>query len=480
MSITDEQRENIQSGRTSPQSEFDLGASFPPDFLWGAATAAYQIEGAVQEDGRGKSIWDYFSALPGKTYRGETGEVAADHYHRMQEDVALMAQMGLKSYRFSIAWPRIQPTGTGSVNTAGLDFYDRLVDTLLAHDITPLATLYHWDLPLPLHERGGWTNRDTASAFADYAEIAARHLGDRVEHWLTHNEPWCTAFLGYGIGIHAPGIQDTQAAVNVAHHVMVSHGLALPRIRACTKPTTQLGIAINLYPVYGVDDHPDTLHAVKMMNDFKNGWFLDPIFKGQYPERLFENFQVSPPPILPGDMELISSPIDFLGINYYTRTLVRSYASGAPGCISDLQEVTSVPDSLYTAMNWEIYPQGLEDILRWVHTEYAPPAIMVTENGAAFDDQWNPDDKHIHDAQRVAYLREHIRAIERASISGAPMRGYFAWSLLDNYEWAEGYSKRFGLVYVDYPTQQRIVKDSGNWYAKFIQKQASRTNPTQE
>lgn len=466
MSIIDEDREEVY---TELQGSFDPG----PDFLWGAATSSYQIEGAAREDGRGTSIWDYFSALPGKTYRGETGEVAVDHYHRMQDDVALMAQMGLKSYRFSIAWSRILPAGTGAINTAGLDFYNRLVDTLLAHHITPLATLYHWDLPLALHERGGWTNRDTAYAFADYAELMARWLGDRVDYWLTHNEPWCTAFLGYGVGTHAPGIQNVQAAVDVAHHVMLSHGLALPRMRAHTKPTAKLGIAINLYPVYPTDDRSETRHAARMMNAFKNGWFLDPIFKGQYPEHLFVDFQVNPPPIREGDMALISSPIDFLGINYYSRTLVP--ANEGARSIMDLQEVTTIPGSLYTDMHWEIYPRGLEDILQWVHKEYAPPSIMVTENGAAFDDEWNGAD-YVHDPQRLVYLREHIDAVGRAHRAGVPMSGYFAWSLLDNYEWAEGYSKRFGLVYVDYATQKRIVKDSGRWYTQFIKSQSTPTS----
>src|SRR5437763_8072505 len=286
-------------------------AAFPPDFLWGAATSAYQIEGAVHEDGRGPSMWDRFAALPGATYQGQTGEVAADHYHRMQEDVALMAELNLNAYRFSLSWPRILPQGSGTVNERGLDFYDRLVDALLAHGISPLATLYHWDLPVALQDRGGWLVRDTAYAFADYAGVVARRLGDRVHWWLTQNEPWCTAYLGYALGIHAPGLRDKQLAIDAGHHALLAHGLSVPRLRAHLSPQAQVGIALDFYPVYAADDRPETLFGVKHADTFRNRWFLDPLFRGHYPEALFTDMGVTPPMILADDFSIISAPIDF-------------------------------------------------------------------------------------------------------------------------------------------------------------------------
>ena len=470
MSITEN---NSESQLILSADELSLRASFPTDFLWGVATSAYQIEGAVHEDGRGDSIWDYFSHLPGKIYQNENADVAVDHYHRTQDDVALMAHLGLNSYRFSLAWPRILPEGTGKVNQAGLDFYDHLIDQLLAKGITPLVTLYHWDLPLHLHEQGGWTNRDTAYAFADYAEVVAQRLGDRVDNWITHNEPWCAAFLGYGSGVHAPGIKDLQASVDAAHHILLSHGLAVPRIRAHIRPTAKVGIAPNLYPVYAADASAETQKLVQKMDAFKNGWFLDPIFKGSYPEHLFADMHVSPPPIQSGDMALISSPIDVLGINYYSRTVMRGSEEQLARNIVDVQEVPAIPGSDYTVMNWEVFPQGLEDILRQVQEKYAPRSIFITENGCASDDTWNGSGA-IRDTQRLSYLREHIRAISRAREAQVPVDGYYAWSLLDNYEWAEGYNKRFGIVYVDYATQQRVVKESGAWYRAFIRARRSR------
>ncbi len=450
----------------------DLGVSFPPDFLWGTATSAYQIEGAIHEDGRGPSIWDLFSATPGKVYQGHTGEYAADHYHRMQDDVALMAGLGLNAYRFSIAWPRILPEGTGTVNARGLDFYDRLVDALLARGITPVVTLYHWDLPATLHERGGWLNRDTAHAFAGYAEIVARRLGDRVDWWITHNEPWCASFLGYGVGIHAPGMQDLNAACVAAHHLLLSHGLALPRLRAATRPSAHLGIVLNLYPVYPGDDRPETQQAMERADAFGNRWFLDPIFRGRYPDGLFASLGAAEPPVQDGDLALISAPIDFLGINYYSRKVVRALTPDsqpnvfAPG---GYEEMAWLPGATYTQMGpgWEVYPQGLTDLLLRLHRDYAPPMMMVTENGAAFEDHWSGDGQ-VCDPERLSYVREHVRALGQALAQGVPVRGYFLWSLLDNFEWGEGYSKRFGIVYVDYPTQRRILKDSGRWYSAFV------------
>ncbi len=460
----------IDNAKPRTRVDTQVASVFPADFLWGAATSSYQIEGAAHEDGRGLSIWDQFAAIPGKVYQGENGDVAADHYHRMPEDVALMAELGLNAYRFSIAWPRILPQGTGTVNGRGLDFYDRLVDTLLARGITPLATLYHWDLPLALHAKGGWLNRDTAFAFADYADVVARRLGDRVDRWVTLNEPWCSAYLGYENGKHAPGIRDKQSAYIAAHHLLLAHGLALPHLRAHTPQSAQLGITLNLTPIYAANELPETLRAVEWADKMNNRWLLDPIFRGNYPEGLFADAGVSPPPIQDGDLDIIATPIDLLGVNNYSRSLIRAHVgqNGAgDDTIKRYEHVALVAGSLYTEMGWEVYPRALTDVLVRVHRDYAPRGIAVTENGAAFADQWDGSD-HVSDPQRVHYLREHIRALEQALAQGVPLRGYFVWSLLDNFEWAEGYSKRFGIVYIDYPTQRRIVKDSGRWYAAFI------------
>jgi beta-glucosidase len=448
----------------------EISASFPPDFLWGVATSAYQIEGAAYEDGRGPSIWDAFSGTPGKTHQGETGDIAADHYHRMEDDVALMAQLGIGAYRFSISWPRVLPQGTGAVNMRGLDFYDRLVDTLLAHQITPVITLFHWDLPLALQSDGGWLNRNTAQAFADYAEIVARRLGDRVTCWATLNEPWCSAYLGHGSGEHAPGLHDLQAAVNAGHHLLLAHGLAVPRLRAHSRQDAQVGIVLNFTPVYAADDRPETQESVTQADAFHNRWFIDPLYRGRYPEGLFTYLHTTPPPVEPGDLEIIACPLDFLGVNYYTRLVVSATAGEHDSSIATRlshESVTAVPGASYTEMGWEVYPEGIRDLLLRLQHEYAPQAMMVTENGAAFRDEWDGNE-HIHDPQRVAYLSRHIQALGEALAGGAAVRGYFVWSLLDNFEWAFGYSKRFGIVYIDYSTQRRIVKDSGYWYASFI------------
>jgi beta-glucosidase len=448
---------------------------FPPDFVWGAATAAYQVEGAAREDGRGSSIWDHFVSTPGNIAGGETGDIAADHYHRMERDVALMAELGICAYRFSISWPRVLPEGVGAVNPRGLDFYDRLVDVLLEHGILPVATLYHWDLPLALHERGGWLTRDTAQAFAAYAEVAARRLGDRIAWWITLNEPWCSAYLGYGVGVHAPGVRDPQAAVTAAHHLLLAHGLAMPRLRSLTRPGAHLGITLNLTPVYMADDRPETRRAQERADIFHNRWFLDPLYRAAYPVGLESTLGVSPPPVVDGDLALISTPTDFLGINYYSRLLMRAPAQLSPSARSaspsePYEAVGPVPGSAYTAMGWEVYPRGLVDVLARVHRDYAPSAIAVTENGAAYSDRWDGGER-VRDPDRVKYLQLHIQALAEALAQGVPLNGYFLWSLLDNFEWAEGYSKRFGLVYVDYPTQRRIVKDSGRWYAAFLEAQ---------
>ncbi len=455
------------SNDIQPQTLTDTIPTFPATFLWGAATSSYQIEGAIHEDGRGLSTWDVFAATPGKTYHGETGEVAIDHYHRMSQDTEIMAQLGLGAYRFSLAWPRILPDGRGSINTCGLDFYDRLVDALLAKGIRPIATLYHWDLPIALHNAGGWLNRDTAYAFADYAEIVARHFGDRIGTWITHNEPWCSAYLGYGTGKHAPGIQDMQSAATAGHHLLLSHGLAVPIIRAHAKAGAQVGIALNFTPVYPADDTPETVRAVAKADTFNNRWFVEPLYKnGIYPEHLFENMGVKPPPIHAGDAAIIATPIDFLGVNNYSRMLVRGDATKPDG----IEYIAPVPGSTYTEMDWEVYPQGLGDLLTRLHKEYGVASLLITENGAAFDDNIGDDEK-VNDPQRIVYLREHIRSVGRVLAQGVPVQGYLVWSLFDNYEWSEGYSKRFGIVYVDYPTQKRIIKESGHWYASLIASQ---------
>ncbi len=474
--------------KTALAADLALATAFPPTFLWGAATSSYQIEGATREDGRGPSIWDQFAATPGAVYQGQTGDIAADHYHRMQADVDLMAEMGLGAYRFSVAWPRILPEGTGQVNPRGLDFYDRLVDALLAKGITPLVTLYHWDLPLSLHERGGWLNRQTAYAFANYAEVVAKRLGDRVDWWITQNEPWVAAYLGYGVGIHAPGIRDVPSAVVAGHHLLLSHGLALPRLRSLTQPTAQIGMSLNLYPIYPEDERPETAQAVERADDFINRWFLDPLFCGRYPERLFANLGVAEPPVEVGDLALIAAPMDFLGVNYYSRRMVRALPPGGQRGIwnpAAYEEVTAIPGATYTQMGtgWEVYPQGLTDLLVRLKDDYAPPALLVTENGAAYEDRWDGDGQ-VRDPERLDYVRGHIRAVAQAIAEGVPLRGYMVWSLLDNFEWGHGYSKRFGVVYVDFATQRRILKESGRWYAAFLQThrqmQAKHSQPSPE
>lgn len=454
---------NTSSIQPQMFADTEIAAAFPANFVWGAATAAYQIEGAGQVDGRGSSIWDAFAAIPGKVYQGDNGDIATDHYHRVKEDVELISQLGLQAYRFSVAWPRIFPEGRGAVNSKGLDFYERLVDALLAKGISPYATLYHWDLPLALE--GGWLNRDTAYAYADYAEVVAKRLGDRITGWITLNEPWCIAYLGYGIGIHAPGEQNRQSAINAGHHTLLAHGLSVPRLRAHSAPTTQVGITLNLTHVYPSDKRPETLRDMVRADNFVNRWFLDPLYHGRYPEEFFAQMELNPPSIQEGDFAAISVPTDFLGVNNYSRFLVRGKSALplADGC----DGVAPVPGACYTDMGWEIYPQGLRDLLIRLHHEYHVPAIYVTENGAAFKDYWNGNG-YVNDPRRVSFLRKYIQAASEAFEQGVPLKGYFVWSLMDNYEWAEGYSKRFGIVYVDYPTQRRIIKDSGYWYAQLI------------
>jgi len=470
MSITNDRQSSLSPDTRNAVQP--LAAAFPPHFLWGTATASYQIEGAVHEDGRSPSIWDTFSATPGKVHNGDTGNVADDHYHHVPEDVALMARLGLSAYRFSIAWPRILPDGRGSVNAKGLDFYDKLVDTLLAQNIKPFATLYHWDLPQILQDEGGWLKRETAYAFAEYAEIVAQRLGDRVAAWITLNEPWCSAYLGYGVGVHAPGMKDRQGAIQVAHHLLLSHGLAMPRIRAHAGVNAQVGITLNFQPVYAADERPETLKGVIQADAFSNRWFLDPLYGRGYPQELFIN-GLTPPIMEKDDLSIITTPTDFLGVNLYSRTLLRAKDGSENGNDSDnpfangpYESVRSA-DATYTATDWEVYPNALRDILLRLHKEYAVPALYVTENGAAFDDVWNGTEP-IADPQRISFLHDYIQGLTGLFDQGVPLKGYFVWSLLDNFEWAEGYSKRFGIVYIDYPTQRRVLKESALWYADLI------------
>jgi beta-glucosidase len=445
------------------------GNQFPNDFMWGAATASYQIEGAAYEDGRGESVWDRFSHTPGKVLNGDTGDVAADHYHRYREDVALMKDLGLRGYRFSIAWPRILPQGDGPVNEAGLDFYDRLVDELLAANITPFVTLYHWDLPQTLQDRhGGWLSRDNVPLFVNYADVVTRRLGDRVRFWSTFNEPRIFVWLGYIEGTHAPGLKvGWEQGAQAAHHVMLAHGAAFRVMRQNLGPDAQLGIVYAMSPIETTSDDPEVVARQQEMDARTNRWFLDPVLLGEYPEILLNTPPWANLQIEPGDMEQIHTPVDFVGINYYSRTVLSPQSNDR----GDLHDTARVPGSEYTAMGWEVYPPGLYTTLKRVHERYGVPALYVTENGAAFDDVLTPDGK-VHDERRTAYLHDHFVVAQRAIAEGVPLKGYFVWSLMDNFEWALGYEKRFGIVYVDYQTGTRYLKDSARFYQQVIRANA--------
>ncbi len=430
--------------------------NFPPGFVWGAATAAYQIEGAWNEDGRGESIWDRFSHTPGKVDGGDTGDIACDHYHRYREDIALMQRLGLKAYRFSIGWPRVLPTGRGAINPPGLDFYDRLVDEILAAGIDPFLTLYHWDLPQALQDNGGgWDNRDTCGYFADYATLIVKRLGDRVQHWTTFNEPFVSAFVGNLYGEHAPGYTDANLAMRVTHHLLVAHGMATQAIRA-QAPGVDVGIVLDFAPPEAAADTDENRATAEAIWQRAGALFLDPLFRGHYPVAVQESIEEAQVKILPGDMALIAQPLDYVGVNFYRRMVFD--AAGQPA---------RVPDAEYTAIDWEVHAPAFTRLLLRLTREYHLPPIYITENGAAFNDTVS-EDGLVHDPRRVSYLREHLKAVREAMTEGADIRGYFAWSLLDNFEWGRGFSMRFGLIYVDYPTQKRIVKDSGDWYTQLI------------
>jgi len=440
---------------------------FPKDFTWGVATSSYQIEGAVNEDGRTLSIWDTFSKTEGKTYQGHTGDVACDHYHRYKEDVEIMKEIGVKAYRFSIAWPRIFPE-EGKYNPKGMDFYKRLVDELLKRDIMPVATIYHWDLPQWAYDKGGgWLNRDSVKWYLEYASKLFEELGDVVPLWITHNEPWCSSILSYGIGEHAPGHKNYREALIAAHHILLSHGEAVKAFREMNIKGSKIGITLNLTPAYPASEKEEDKLAAQYADGFANRWFLDPIFKGNYPEDMMELYSKIIGEfdfIKEGDLETISVPIDFLGVNYYTRSIVK-YDEDS------MLKAENVPGpGKRTEMGWEISPESLYDLLKRLDREYTKLPMYITENGAAFKDEVTEDGR-VHDYERIEYIKEHLKVIARFIEEGGNLKGYFVWSLLDNFEWAHGYSKRFGIVYVDYETQRRILKDSAWWYKEVIEKE---------
>jgi beta-glucosidase len=443
---------------------------FPKDFVWGVATSAFQIEGAVQEDGRSESIWDRFTRTAGAVQDGTHGDVACDHYHRYADDVGMMTELGVGAYRFSVAWPRVIPAGRGPVNQKGLDFYSRLVDRLLEKRITPYVTLYHWDLPQILQDEGGWVNRETAEAFVRFADVVSRHLGDRVKHWITHNEPWCASHLGYRTGLHAPGLRDWPSAIRACHHFLVSHGWTVPLLRT-NALGSQVGITLNMTHAVPASTSDEDLDACRHFDGGLNRWFLDPLYRGHYPADIVEDYaRLGYLPggglssfVREGDLREAARYTDFIGINYYSRTVIRSEAVAEEK--NRPRTVHAAPKSEWTDMGWEVYPHGLFQVLTRVHLEYNPPALFVTENGASYGQR--PDATgRVRDTLRLRYLRDHFLATKQAIDAGAPVRGYFAWSLMDNFEWDRGYSQRFGLVWVDYTTQQRILKDSALWYRR--------------
>ncbi|MFJ2178622.1 GH1 family beta-glucosidase [Streptomyces sp. NPDC087851] len=453
--------------------------SFPPDFLWGTATAAYQIEGAVQEDGRTPSIWDVYSHTPGRVRNGDTGDIATDHYHRWPEDIEIMSALGVSAYRFSVSWPRVRPTGGGPASQKGLDFYRRLTDALLAKGIEPVVTLYHWDLPQHLEDAGGWPERDTAFRFAEYAGLVADALGDRVKTWTTLNEPWCSAFLGYGSGVHAPGRTDPADALRAAHHLNLGHGLAVEALRERLSAGAQVSVTLNLHHVRPLTGSAADRDAARRIDGTANRIFTGPMLNGAYPADLVEDTSsvTDWSFVRDGDTARIHQPLDFLGVNYYSPTLV-SHHDGPPVHGADghgASDHSPWPGADHvafhqtpgdrTAMGWTIDPSGLYELLLRVRDDHPGLPLMITENGSAFDDYAGPEGE-VRDPERIAYLHDHLTAVHRAIEAGADVRGYFLWSLLDNFEWGYGYSKRFGAVYVDYATQRRTPKSSAHWYAK--------------
>jgi beta-glucosidase len=453
-----------------PESAQSVSLRFPTGFVWGAATASFQIEGATTVDGRTDSIWDEFCRRPGAVVNGDTGDPGADHYRRYGSDVDLMSSLGIGAYRFSVAWPRVRPDA-GEVNAAGLDFYDRLVDRLLAAGIAPYATLYHWDLPQTLQVNGGWATRDTAYRFAEYAQTVAERLGDRVTAWMTMNEPWCAAFMGYGSGRHAPGVTSPNAAVAAVHHLLLGHGLALECIRSAS--AAPAGITLNLFPVHPATQTEQDAEAARRVDGLQNRVFLDPVLRGAYPADVLADLAPYglPELIKPGDAEIIGAPVDLLGVNYYRALLVAAPTAPHDGEPSEWLGVEGVQflssGQPRTEMGWEVQPAGLTELLVNLHCEYPKVPLYVTENGAAYPDEMTASGA-VLDHDRIAFLDGHLRAAFAALQEGVDLRGYFYWSLLDNLEWAEGYAKRFGLVHVDFETQRRTPKESARWYCDVI------------
>ncbi len=438
-------------------------ADFAADFRWGCSTSSYQIEGGVNQDGRGESIWDRFCATPGHIRDGSSGAVACDHYHLWRDDLDLARDLGTNAYRFSIAWPRIFAHGRGKTpNQRGLDFYSRLVDGMLERGLEPWVTLYHWDLPQVLQDQGGWANRDTIDAFVEYADVVSRHLGDRIQHWITHNEPWCTAFHGNYEGVHAPGLKDFKTALQVSHNVLVSHGRAIPVIRR-NVPHARIGAALSLHPLKAASDSAADLAATARHDGLRNRWFLDPLHGRGYPSDVWSMLGDSAPDVLDGDMAAIATPTDFLGVNYYFPEIV----ADAPGQGVMSTRVVETKNVERTAFGWEVSPEGMVTLLSRVAEDYKPAEIYLTENGSTYDDVVGADGE-IDDHQRRSYLVRHLAAAREIVACGIPVKGYFAWSLLDNFEWAEGYIRRFGLTHVDFQTQQRRLKASGKWYREFL------------
>jgi beta-glucosidase len=438
---------------------------FPTNFVWGAATSSYQIEGARHDDGKSDSIWDTFSNTPGKIQDGANGDVACDHYHRYQEDVALMAELGLQAYRFSISWPRILPAGRGQINQKGLDFYGRLTDALLEANITPYVTLYHWDLPQILEDQGGWPARDMVDAFVEYADVVTSYLGDRVKNWITFNEPFVSALLGYQFGFHAPGVKSPNAGLRAAHHQLLAHGRSVPVIRQ-NSPGAEVGITLNMSLNVPASASAADQARARYQDGFVNRWFLDPIYGRHYPADMVvayrQQFDESFDFIQDGDFETMAVPTDFFGLNYYTRHVVRNEEAE-----NNLPQTEFESSENRTDMNWEVYPEGLYQILNRLYFEYNVPKIYITENGASYAD--GPDENgRVRDERRLSYLRQHFEAAHRAIVNGVPLAGYFVWSFMDNFEWSHGYSQRFGITWVDYETQERILKYSALWYKQVI------------
>ena len=459
---------------TTTAADADASLRFPTGFLFGAATAAYQIEGAADEEGRGPSVWDTFSRTPGKVWHGDTGDVACDSYHRFRDDVALMASLGLRAYRFSVSWARVQPTGRGAINQKGLDYYRALVDELREHDIAPAATLFHWDLPQSLQDEGGWAVRSTAERFAEYAAIVAQVLGDAVERWITLNEPQVVASHGYRFGEHAPGLKDNQAATAANHHLLLAHGLAMQALRSELPAGSRVGITLDLHPVRVLGEGlADDVERARLITDAEqNGLYLEPVLHGRYPTHARPHLLPPAALVRDGDLALISQPSDFLGINYYAPVYLRpgdsedlrigesTSRSGVPGVVE------YQPDWLArTPMDWLVDPDALRELLVHLSAEAPGLPLYVTENGCAAEDYVNPAGQ-VNDFERVEYLHRHLHAAHQAISEGANLAGYYVWSLLDNFEWAWGYQKRFGIVFVDFGTQQRTPKASAHFYAE--------------